>query len=73
VNCPRQDRAVIAPEPHSVVFEEMVSTAQRIASQELQLVNYFHGLVARLKGVKYPLWREDVKVPSPPIYNNDDA
>jgi hypothetical protein len=42
-------------------------------SQELQLVKNFYGLVTRLKGVQYPLWREAVKVPSPPIYNNDDA
>ena len=37
------------------------------------MVNYLHGLVTSLKGVKYPLWCEEVKVPSLPIYNNDEA
>ena len=56
MNRPGQGRAIIAPEPRSAVFEEIGKGKYGTKnSQELQLVNYLHGLVTCLKGVKYPL------------------
>ncbi len=56
MNRPRQGRAVIVPEPHSVVFKEIAKGKYVTKNiQELQLVNYLHGLVTRLKDVKYLL------------------
>ena len=74
MNRPGQGRGVIAPEPHSVVFEEIAKGKYDTKNgQEIQLVNYHQGFVTCLKGVKNPLRCETVQVPSSPIDNNDNA
>ena len=74
MNLPGQVRGVITPEPHSSVFEEIAKGKYDTKNdQELQLVNYHQGCVMSLEDFKNPLRCEDVKVPSPPIDNNDNA
>ena len=69
MNHPGQGRGVIAPEPHSTVFEEITKGKYDTKNgQEFQLVNYHQGCVTRLKDVKNPLRCEVV-----PIDNNDNT